>query len=240
MARKSYRLAVLVALMALVFAAHTPAKADWELLGSAGYKLRLEQSVIDVGKSEGRYQAIRLEVTGSDVEIYDLRVIYGNGSKEELRVREVFKAGSNSRRIDLAGGDRFIRRIVVTYLPRGPFQLKVFGEPVERWVELGCRSVGFKIDRDVIKVGRFEGPFGKIRLRVIGNRIEVFDLNVIYGNGRRDDIRVRSIIPDGGMTKPLDLKGGGRAIRRIEMIYRSQPNFKGTAAVCVDGLSGGL
>jgi hypothetical protein len=238
MARKSYRLAVLVALMALIFAAHTPAKADWELLGSASYKLRLEQSVIDVGKSEGRYAAVRLEVKGSDVEIYDLRIVYGNGTKEELSVREVFRAGTGSRRIALAGGDRFIRQIILTYLPRGPFQLKVFGEPADKWVELGCRSVGFKIDRDVIKVGRFEGPFRKIRLRVIGNKIEVFDLNVVYGNGGRDDIRVRAVIPDGGMTKPLDLRGDGRAIRRIEMVYRSQPNFKGTAAVCVDALSG--
>jgi hypothetical protein len=240
MARSTYRLAFFVALLALVFAAHAPARADWELLGSAGYKLRLEQSIIDVGKSEGRYQAVRLEVAGSDVEIFDLRIVYGNGTAEELRVREVFRAGTASRRIALSGGDRFIRQIIVTYLPRGPFQLKVFGEPAERWVELGCRSVGFRVDRDVIKVGRFEGAFRKIRLRVIGNKIEVFDLNVVYGNGSRDDIRVRAIIPDGGITKPLDLRGTGRAIKQIEMIYRSQPNFKGTAAVCVDGLSGGL
>lgn len=240
MARNPYRLAIFMAVMALVFAAYSPAMAEWELLGSAGYKARLEQSVIDVGKSEGRYQAIGIEVTGSDVEIVDLRIVYGNGTSEELRVRQVFKAGSGSRRIALKGGDRFIRQIVVTYLPRGPFQLKVFGEPAQRWVELGCRSVGFRVDRDVIKVGRFDGAFRKIRLRVIGNKIEVFDLQVVYGNGGRDDIRVRAIIADGGMTKPLDLRGDRRAIQRIEMIYRSQPNFKGTAAVCVDGLSASL
>jgi hypothetical protein len=240
MARNLYRLAIFIAIMATVFAARSPAMADWELLGRTGYKARLEQSIIDVGNTEGRYQAIGLEVTGSDVEIVDLRIVYGNGTSEELRVRQVFKAGSGSRRIALAGGDRFIRRIIVTYLPRGPFQLKVFGEPAQRWVELGCRSVGFRVDRDVIKVGRFDGAFRKIRLRVIGNKIEVFNLQVVYGNGGSDDIRVRAIIADGGVTKPLDLRGDRRAIQRIEMIYRSQPNFKGTAAVCVDGLSASL
>jgi hypothetical protein len=240
MARNLYRLAIFIAIMATVFAARSPAMADWELLGRTGYKARLEQNIIDVGNTEGRYQAIGLEVTGSDVEIVDLRIVYGNGTSEELRVRQVFKAGSGSRRIALAGGDRFIRRIIVTYLPRGPFQLKVFGEPAQRWVELGCRSVGFRVDRDVIKVGRFDGAFRKIRLRVIGNKIEVFNLQVVYGNGGSDDIRVRAIIADGGVTKPLDLRGDRRAIQRIEMIYRSQPNFKGTAAVCVDGLSASL
>lgn len=233
-------LAVAVAVVALLLAITVPARADWELLGSAGYKPRLEQSIIEVGRAEGRYGAVRLEVTGSDVEIYDLRIVYGNGTREELRVREVFRAGTGSRRIALAGGDRLIRQVIVTYLPRGPFQLKIFGEPAERWMELGCRNVGFRIDRNVIKVGRFEGPFGKIRLRVIGNKIEIFDLAVVYGSGARDDIRVRAIIPDGGMTKPLDLRGQGRGIKNIQLIYRAQPNFKGNAAVCVDGLSAGL
>jgi hypothetical protein len=40
------------------------------------------------------------------------------------------------------------------------------------------------------------------------------------------------------MTRPLDLKGRGeRAIDRIEMTYRAKPNFKGSAKVCVSGLT---
>lgn len=105
-----------------------------------------------------------------------------------------------------------------------------------RWENLGCQKVGFMVDKDVIKVGRGEGKFKAIRLKVTGNKIYMMDLKVVYGRGAPDDISVRSEIRAGGMTRPLDLKGErGRAIQRIEMVYRSQPSFKGQATVCVEG-----
>ncbi len=104
-----------------------------------------------------------------------------------------------------------------------------------RWEQLGCQKVGFKTDRDVIKVGRAEGRFKSIRLKVTGNRVHMMDLKVVYANGQPDDIPVREEIRAGGQTRPLDLKGERRAIRRVEMVYRSEPNFRGQATVCVEG-----
>ena len=103
------------------------------------------------------------------------------------------------------------------------------------WEQLGCRKVGFLVDKDVIHVGRSEGKFRSIRLLVSGNKVHMMDLKVIYANGAPDDIPVREEIRDGGQTKALDLRGERRAIRDIEMVYRSQPNFKGEATVCVEG-----
>ncbi len=104
-----------------------------------------------------------------------------------------------------------------------------------RWEQLGCQKVGFKTDRDVIKVGRAEGRFKSIRLKVTGNRVHMMDLKVVYANGQPDDIPVREEIRAGGQTRPLDLKGERRAIRQVEMVYRSEPNFRGQATVCVEG-----
>lgn len=104
-----------------------------------------------------------------------------------------------------------------------------------RWEQLGCQKVGFGVDRDVIKVGRSEGRFKAIRLRVAGNKVHMMDLKVIYADGQPDDIPVRDEIRAGGQTRPLDLKGARRAIREIQMVYRSQPSFKGEATVCVEG-----
>ena len=105
-----------------------------------------------------------------------------------------------------------------------------------RWEQLGCQKVGFLVDKDVIKVGRGEGKFKAIRLKVEGNKVYMMDLKVIYANGQPDDIAVRDEIRAGGETRPLDLKGErGRAIKEIQMVYRSQPNFKGEATVCVEG-----
>jgi len=106
-----------------------------------------------------------------------------------------------------------------------------------RWERLGCQKVGFITDKDVIRVGRGEGLFKSIRLQVSGNKVYMDDLKVIYANGEPDDIPVRSEIRAGGQTRPLDLRGERRAIKQIEMKYRSQPNFKGEATVCVDAQS---
>jgi hypothetical protein len=51
-----------------------------------------------------------------------------------------------------------------------------------------------------------------------------------------DDIPVRKRLRAGSQTGPLDLKGRDRAIDSVEMVYKSRPNFKGLATVCVDGL----
>jgi hypothetical protein len=107
----------------------------------------------------------------------------------------------------------------------------------EQWVQLGCQQVSFiGKDHDSIRVGRSEGRFKAIRLAARGNDVEMLDLKVVYANGAPDDIAVRSLIRAGKETRPLDLKGRERAIQRIDMTYRSRPNFRGQATVCAEGL----
>lgn len=110
------------------------------------------------------------------------------------------------------------------------------GAAQARWENLGCQKVGFLVDKDTVKVGRREGRFKAIRLKVNGNKVYMMDLKVVYANGAPDDIPVRSEIRSGGQTRPLDLKAQrGRAIQEVQMVYRAQPNFKGQATVCVEG-----
>jgi hypothetical protein len=103
------------------------------------------------------------------------------------------------------------------------------------WELLGRQAVGFGVDRDVVQVGRKDGDFRKIQLRVKGNAIEILDLKVVYGNGQTDDVRVRERIRAGGQTRVIDLQGRERFIRNVQLIYRSKPNFKGQAVVEVWG-----
>ena len=86
-----------------------------------------------------------------------------------------------------------------------------------------------------MQVGRQDGDFRKIQLRVRNNDIEILDLKVVYGNGQMDDIRVRENIRAGGQTRVIDLKGGERFIRNVQLVYRSRPSFKGQAVVEVWG-----
>jgi hypothetical protein len=114
---------------------------------------------------------------------------------------------------------------------------QAFAQPSE-WVELGCQRVSFRVDHDVLRVGRREGRFKAIRVFAHGGDVEMLDLRVIYANGEPDDVRVRSVLRRGDRTRPLDLRGWQRSIDRIEMVYRSLPNFRGRdAEVCVEGLA---
>jgi hypothetical protein len=234
-------LTVAATALILGFAAFSavPAQAKEQLLGAAVYEAKAQRDVVDVGAKEGAFKAIRFEVKGSDVEVLDLKVVYGNGNADDIQVRKIFKAGSSSRTLDLAGRQRAIKQIIVTYRAKGPARIQFFGiegAAPASWERLGCQSVGFFVDRDVIKVGRKEGTFSAIRLKVRQAPIEIFDLKVVFGNGRSQDIRVRALIPAGSESRPIDLIGKERGIDRVQMIYRSIPTFKGKAEVCVDGL----
>lgn len=227
--------------MALLFGtAAGPAFAKEQLIGTAVYEAKPQRDVVNVGGREGQFKAIRFEVRNNEVEVFDLKIVYGNGTAEDIRVRQNFKPGASSRVIDLAGRSRSIKQIIVTYAARGPARIQFYGiegTPVAaKWEQLGCKSVGFGIDRDVIKVGRNDGTFSAIKLRVRSAPIEIFDLHVVFANGKRQDIRVRSVIKPGGETRAIDLAGKNRGLDRVELLYRSIPTFKGKAEVCVDGL----
>ena len=103
------------------------------------------------------------------------------------------------------------------------------------WSTIGCRVVNFAIDRDVIRPARRDGRYRAIRLRARGNNIYMLDVKVVYGNGEPDDIQVRAEIRAGASTAAKDLRGFERFIDRVEMIYRTQPNFRGRGEICVDG-----
>src|SRR5262245_36159446 len=117
------------------------------------------------------------------------------------------------------------------------------GERYERgergeWVELGCKEVSFRVDRDVLPVGRQEGRFYAIRLYARGGAVEMLNLRVIYANGDPDNIPVRHVLDRGERTRPLDLRGRARSMQRIEMLYRALPNRRDREPiVCVEGLA---
>lgn len=94
----------------------------WERLGCEEVGRRPDHDVIEVGRREGRFTAIRLEVQGNSVNILDLKVVYANGAPDDISVRDELREGGSTRPLDLRGRDRAIRAIhVVTKIDReGP------------------------------------------------------------------------------------------------------------------------
>jgi hypothetical protein len=103
------------------------------------------------------------------------------------------------------------------------------------WRTLGSKTVSLGVDRDVIRVAPWAGRYDKIKIRVELNDIEMLSLAVVYGNGRRDELPVRLVIRRNTETKPLDLRGEGRNIEKIEMIYLKNPTKPLPALVTVLG-----
>jgi hypothetical protein len=226
---------------------------EWVELGCQRVGFGVDRDVIRVGRREGRFRAIRLRASENWIEMLDLKVVYSNGDPDDLSVRSVVRPGEPTRPIDLRGRERSIDRIEMVYRSnpsfRGRARICIEGlasDVAERpdrgdgdrrdWVELGCQRVGFFVDRDVIRVGRREGRFKAIRLRANENWIEMLGLKVLYTNGEPDDLPVRSVVRPGEPTRPIDLRGRERSIDRIEMVYRSNPSFRGRSRICVEGL----
>ena len=103
------------------------------------------------------------------------------------------------------------------------------------WYSLGTRRVNGLVDVDQINVGAGAGVFDAIRLKVTGNDLMIYDLDVRYGNGARDDIPVRLLIPQGGMTRVIDLRLNNRFIRYVRFTYGKFANGQGTTYVELQG-----
>ena len=99
------------------------------------------------------------------------------------------------------------------------------------WYSLGKRKVNGLVDFDQINVGRGAGVFDKIRLKVTGNDLLIYDLTVRYGNGADDDIPVRLLIPQGGSTRVIDLRASNRFIRHVRFSYGKFANGRGATYV---------
>lgn len=218
---------------------------DWDHLGTAQIGTRIERDTIDVGRREGRFRSIGFTVSGGDARVEELKIYYGGGESDVLRIGEVFKAGSRSRPIDLPGRGSFIQRIEIAYRAFGPVKIDFFGEKrgrEARWDVLGCQRVGFLETKDFIRVGRREGAFRAIKLQVNDATLRLNRMRVVYGDRSTQTFDVRAAIPKDTETRPLDLDGRRRIIERIELEYIPSLSFrqlKRGPEVCVLATEGG-
>jgi hypothetical protein len=88
-----------------------------------------------------------------------------------------------------------------------------------RWDYLGNAHVDGGQDHDNIHVGRHDGRFRAIQLRVSGGSIFFERVVVHFGNGTQEELLIRDQIPSGGSTRAIDLPGERRVIESVELWY---------------------
>ena len=89
----------------------------------------------------------------------------------------------------------------------------------QRWTYLGEANVDGAADHDNIVVSGSRGAFRAIQIKVQRAPIEFDRVVVHYGDGDSEPIHIRSKIPAGGQTRPIDLPGNRRIIRSVEFWY---------------------
>jgi len=119
--RKLILLAVVAVSMASCMTA-PPAPKDNVLLGERVVNFKADHDTIAVGNYEGSFRSLFFKVEKNDVELFNLVIIYGNGDKQRLETRLIFKEGSRSRLIDFSGGKRRIKTIQFTYKTVGNWE----------------------------------------------------------------------------------------------------------------------
>ena len=98
------------------------------------------------------------------------------------------------------------------------------------WHKLGQVRASFSLDKDQIMVDGVD-RFTSIRLKATDAPIEIFDIEVHYVDGEREEIGVQQKLDKGESTRVIDLKGVARNIKKVVLIYKSIPNAKDAKTV---------
>ncbi len=231
----------------LVFAApFATAQEGMRPVGQLTYTpepVEMQTGVFLLRPEDRMIRSMRIEARGGTVDIQSVRLIYRGGEQERYRIRERLRPGESTGIIRKQNRGP-LRAVEVSYIPQGQVTLvlRAGAGPAEppppppvTWNELGCKSVGFLIDRDVVNVDSSEF-YRALRLRSTGFDIEMLDMNVRFANGQRDSYRVNAIIRSGERSRPIDLRGERRRIVAVEFIYRSLGISTRKTKLCVDGL----
>jgi len=99
-------------------------RGRWEPL-ARGYSARTERQFINIG-GHGRYRKLRIEAVRGEPVLLKIAIEFMDGTAQAVEYREVLPAGTGEV-IDLNGGDRRIKRIIVYTDPRSRGSYSVYG-----------------------------------------------------------------------------------------------------------------
>ena len=87
------------------------------------------------------------------------------------------------------------------------------------WIHLGDKHVDGNADHDKISLGKSEGWFHQLQIRVEDAPVSFQRVVVHFGNGTDEEMQFREVINPGGSTRAMDLRGRRRVIKSVEFWY---------------------
>jgi hypothetical protein len=88
----------------------------WEKLGQRKVNYKIERDEIMVTARDGRFTAVKLKVRKGAVNMHKMIIHFGDGSKQQVNLKNKIPAGGETRVINLKGKQkRVIRKVVFWY-----------------------------------------------------------------------------------------------------------------------------
>jgi hypothetical protein len=75
----------------------------------------LDRDEIQSSIRDGLFTAIKFRVKRNAVDFSKVTVVYQNGDRDDITMRETIRGGGESRVIDLKGGNRIIDKVIFWY-----------------------------------------------------------------------------------------------------------------------------
>lgn len=91
------------------------------------------------------------------------------------------------------------------------------------WEKLGERLIQGRAEKDTIVVTGREGTFTRIKIVAEHSALELWDLEVTFGDGTTFSPNTRLVFGKNTGSRVIDLPGGQRAIRKVEFRYGNLP-----------------
>jgi hypothetical protein len=91
------------------------------------------------------------------------------------------------------------------------------------WRLMGEAMVTGQFERQIIRVGKYEGRTARVVLVVTDNSLEIGDVVIQFGNAQRWSPGLRHSFADGSRSRAVDLPGHVRFIRGVELVHGSVP-----------------
>ena len=87
------------------------------------------------------------------------------------------------------------------------------------WRLLGDAWVTGQFEREIIRVGKYEGRVARVMLVITDSNLEIGDVMIQFGNGQRWSPGLRHSFGDGLRSRAIDLPGHVRFIRGVELVH---------------------
>ena len=148
-------------------------------------------------------------------------------AKDATRLVKVLRSGD---RVDAAAAVRSSGRLVGMYgrlrsAACGSRSLPgVAGRPdMTGWRLMGDAIVAGQFEREIIRVGKYQGRTTRVALVVTESSLEVGDVVLQFGNGQHWSPGLRHSFADGSRSRSIDLPGHVRFIQGVELVRGSVP-----------------